>query len=197
MSTENPSRNFLCGADELAVQRCPQLAVTDQTNRIDTGFDAAVEHRIIGENRSDADHDAAQTLAGFLHMQASLFTGHPLGISGIRGNTSVQCHRVFHHDKWGLGRNIMEEHLVDGVAFFFQNAGHTGDTGVAQDAQSLACNERIGIQAADNDAGNFVLQNGVCARRRASPVTAWLQCDIDRRAGAVLGTVFEGVALCM
>ena len=55
-------------------------------NVVGAGFDAAVEHGIIREHGSDADHNAAQALAGFLYVQPRRFAGHPFGISGVRGN---------------------------------------------------------------------------------------------------------------
>ena len=176
------------------------MAVTDQTNGIDTGFDAAVEHGIIREHGSDADHNAAQALAGFLYVQPRRFAGHPFGISGVRGNAAVQRHRVFHHDKWGLGRNVMEEHLVYGVAFVFQNTGNTRNTGVTQNAQTLSGNERVWIQTADNDTGNFVFENRIGARRRPPGRAAWLERHIERRplrVEAVAGHVSECVDLGM
>ena len=91
----------------------------------------------------------------------------------------------------------MEEHLVYGVAFVFQNTGNTRNTGVAQNAQTLSGNERVWIQTADNDTGNFVFENRIGARRGASPVAAWLQRHINGSAGAVFRAVFECVALCV
>ena len=58
--TENPSRNVLCGAHKLTVQRCAQLAVADHdgSDRRPPSM-RQVSMRIVREHGADADHDAA------------------------------------------------------------------------------------------------------------------------------------------
>ena len=171
-------RDFVRRLYDSAVDRRSCAAVADYADRIAPAVNAAGEQRIVLKHGADADHDGGQPVARFVHMTAGGLAGNPAAVAGVCGDFAVQRHRVFHHDKWGLGRNVMEEHLVYGVAFVFQNTGNTRNTGVAQNAQTLSGNERVWIQTADNDTGNFVFENRIGARRGASPVAAWLQRHI-------------------
>ena len=89
----------------------------------------------------------------------------------------------------------MEKYLVDRKAFVLQHADRAFHAGILQNADALACDLRIGIQTADDHARELMLQNRLSAGRGASPVTARLQGDINRRALGRFGQACERIAL--
>ena len=91
--------------------------------------------------------------------------------------------------------DIVEEHLVETPAFLLAHAGLDRDACVAQNLRALARDERVGVQTANEHAADPALDDGVRAGRRAAPVAARLERDVEVRARRVLRTVFQRVAL--
>ena len=120
---------FLIGGGfyDLAVQGDAQPGIADNPYRIAAAFHAAAEQGVIGQDSSDASHNAAVAVPEALDVSPGFFSGHPFGVAGFRGNFAVQGHGVFHCQEGHSVFHKMEEDFIECTAFFFQNAGFYGD----------------------------------------------------------------------
>ena len=109
----------------------------------------------------------------------------------------VERHRVLERHKRRFVRDVVKENFIHAAAFVLAHAGLNFDACVAQDLCAFAGYQRVRVEAADEHAADLVLDDCVCARRRASPVAARLERDVKVCARAVLGAVRECIALGM
>jgi hypothetical protein len=67
----------------------------------------------------------------------------------------------------------MKKHFIELAAVIFQNAGFNLYAVALQIINAPAGNKRIGINCADNNAGNFMLCDTVYAGRRFPFMATW------------------------
>ena len=132
-----------------------------------------------------------------MYITAGGLAGNPAAVSCVRGDFAVQRHRVLERHKRRFVRDVVKEDFIHAAAFVLAHAGLDFNACVAQDLCAFAGYQRVRVEAADEHAADLVLDDCVCARRRASPVAARLERDVQVCACAVLGAVRERVALGM
>ena len=70
-------------------------------------------------------HNAAESVSLPLNMIPGNFPGDPFGSACVCGDFSVHRHGVFHGNEGAFCGDIVEEHLVQRIAFLLQNIfGH-------------------------------------------------------------------------
>ena len=91
----------------------------------------------------------------------------------------------------------VEEGLVKGAAFFFQDAGFCQNAMLLQDMDAFSGYFWVGIQAAYIHLADFALNNDVCAGRGFPVVAAGFQIYIEVCARGIFLAVEQGVAFCV
>lgn len=89
----------------------------------------------------------------------------------------------------------MEEHLVEGVACLLAHPGLHLNAVAAQDLQSFARHQGVGVVGAHHHLGDAGVQDGLGAGGLLALVAAGLQGHVQGGAPGVLGAALQGVAL--
>ncbi len=125
------------------------------------------------------------------------FPGDPFGSACVCGDFSVHRHGVFYGNVGAFCGDIVEEHLVQRIAFLLQNIfGHIYAV-CAQDCNSFSSHQRIRVSRTHDHPVNARVQNRIHAGRLLSVMAARLQCYIQGRSLRIFGAGCQRIALRM
>jgi hypothetical protein len=173
------------------------MCITDDPDGITATLYPAGQQRVICQNGSDSHHNAAESVSLPLNMSPGNFPGDPFGSACVCGDFSVHCHGVFHGNEGAFCGDIVEEHLVQRIAFLLQNIfGHIYAV-CAQDCNSFSGYQRIRVSGTHDHPVNARVQNRIHAGRLLSVMAARLQCHIHGRSLRIFGAGCQRIALRM
>ena len=173
------------------------MCIADDPDRITATLYPAGQQRVICQNGSDSHHNAAESVPLPLNMIPGNFPGDPFGSACVCGDFSVHRHGVFHGNEGAFCGDIVEEHLVQRIAFLLQNIfGHIYAV-CAQDCNSFSGYQRIRVSGTHDHPVNARVQNRIHAGRLLSVMAARLQCHIQGRSLRIFGAGCQRIALRM
>ena len=168
------------------------MGVADDAEGIPSALNAAGELRVVGQDGTDTYHNGPVAASLGVDVAAGFLAGDPLGLPCVGGQLSVQGHGVLQDHIGGLGPDVVEEHVVEGGAGFFQHVFRDVHPGGPEDVQALARHLGIGVAGAHHHPGNARLQDGVGAGGLAAVVTAGLQGHVHGGAPGIFGAGGQG-----
>ena len=150
------------------------MRVADDPDRITAALYPAGQQRVICQNGSDAHHNAAESVPLPLNMIPGNFSGDPFGSACVCGDFSVHRHGVFHGNEGAFCGDVVEEYLVQRIAFLLQNIfGHI-DAMCAQERNSFSRHQRIRVSRTHDHPADARVQNRVHTGRLLSVMAARL-----------------------
>ena len=179
------------GGDDRRVAGRVEIGVAHHADWVVAAGDAAGEPRIVGDDRAHAHHDRGEPAAVLVHAAARGLAGDPARQARCGGDSAVERHRVFEHDERCARGDVVQEDLVERVAFLAQYALRDLDARVDEPAHAFAGDQRVRVGGADHHASDSRVDECLRARRLLARVAAGFQRDVDRGAAHVDAVAFR------
>src|SRR3990172_4044338 len=155
------------------------------------------EHRVISQDRPDADNDRIHHVAELVDPTPGLFAGDPLRVTGPRGELAVQAHRGLEDDQRFPGPNVFEVRLIQSNGLFLEQAHLDRDPGLSKSLHATACYGRVRVVRGGDHLYHSGLNQGVGARRSPPVMGTRLEGDTARRSRGRCSGCLEGDHLGM
>ena len=178
----------------LRIQRQAQLRIHhDAQQRAAARQAGAVgQQAIVRQHGADAGEDGVGIVPQFLHVGAGALAGDPAAVVVRRGDLAVQRDGGLERHQRPAGAHEMQERLVELLRLGGELGGDRHfDPGLAQLAETLARNQRVGILHGRHHARHARGDQRVDARRRAALVRAGFEVDVERGPARLLSGFLE------
>ena len=158
---------------QAAVDDDAQRRLVRQFGRVTRG-----QASVVADDAAGAGDDGVGGEAVVMHVGARRFAGNPLAFAVGECGFAIERGGEFDGDKRAPCSDAAEETAVERLRFFFADAFGDVNTRRLQAGDALSGNERVGVAAGDDDAGDASGNQRVGTGRGAALMRAGFEADV-------------------